>query len=154
MIFQIDSDYSKKQTSVERSELYSNIIANGHYVDCSQDVREQYYESVESNGSKLQRDFIRKDPSLKLNRQTRSFLTVLNVCDFTPQQLDIIIKKPSRLLVENKVNESPVYRNVIGTYAKSSCLSWWRICHMPSMRMGCNTFFLVKEKCLSYNYSC
>lgn len=117
MIFQIDRNYFDNQTALERSELYSNIIAHGHYVDCEPEVRELYYESVEINGSTLQRNLIKKDPSLKLNRQTRMYLTVMKAADFTPQQLMLIIKKPSRLMVENRVYESPVYRNMIGTYA-------------------------------------
>ncbi len=117
MIFQLDRDFYESQTAIERSELYSNIIANGHYVDCEPEVRDLYYESVEANGSKLQRNLIKKDPSLKLNRQTRMFLSLMKSADFTPKQLNLIIMKPSRLMVENRVNESPIYRNMIGTYA-------------------------------------
>lgn len=117
MIFQINQDYTDKLSVAERSELYSKIIEYGHYVDCDSAVRTVYYQSVEDCGSKIQREMIKKDPSLRLNRQTRQYLTLMITSDYTPQQLDLLIKKPARLMVENKVNEAPVYRNMIGTYA-------------------------------------
>lgn len=117
MIFHIDPDYFEQLTPSERSELYSNIIAYGHYVDCDETVRDEFYHNVDKCGSKKQREMIKKDPSLKLNKQTRQYLTLMTAASFSPQQLDLLIRKPARLMVENKVNEGPVYRSMIGTYA-------------------------------------
>lgn len=117
MIFNVSQDYCATLSASERSELYSNIIAYGHYVDCDSGVRETFYQSVKDCGSKIQREMIKKDPSLRLNRQTRQYLTVMMVSDFSKAQLELLIKKPARLMVENKVNEGPVYRSMIGTYA-------------------------------------
>ena len=119
MIFQIDKSFSDSISAVQRSELYSNIIFHGHYVDCDEDLRNLYYQDIKNYGSKLQRDMMKKDPSLKLNPQVRKYLTVLKTAFFSLQQLTVLVNKPARLMVENRANASPVYRHIIGTYASA-----------------------------------
>ncbi|MCH5312360.1 MAG: hypothetical protein J1E57_10470 [Prevotella sp.] len=119
MVFKIDRAFAENISSAERSELYSNIISHGHYADCDEDVRNLFYADIENNGSTIQREFVKKDPSLKLTTRMRTFLTEIIVSDYTGAQLNTLICKPAKLMVENESYERPVYKCIISAYAKS-----------------------------------
>lgn len=119
MIFKIDRAFAENTPSEERAELYFNIISHDHYADCDEDVRELFYSDIENNGSTKQREFVKKDPSLRLTTQMRTFLTEITVSDYTGAQLNTLICKPAKLMVENEAYERPVYKCIISAYAKS-----------------------------------
>ena len=119
MIFRIDKTFTGKLSSQERSEFYCDIIGHGHYADCDDDVRDLFYADIEANGSKIQRDMAKKDPSLKLNNRMRTFLTTIDAGQFTKDQLKLLTCRQAKLMVENEGYERPVYENMIAAYAKS-----------------------------------
>lgn len=119
MIFRIDKTFTGKLSSQERSEFYCDIIGHGHYADCDDNVRDGFYADIEANGSTLQRDMAKKDPSLKLTTRMRNFLTTIDVGQFTMDQLKLLTCRQAKLLVENEGYERPVYEDMIGVYAKS-----------------------------------
>jgi hypothetical protein len=118
MIFQIDQKFYDSLSAPARSQLYSDIILHGHYVDCAYGVRLKFYEDIDSNGSSIQKDMVKNDPSLKLPTLFKQYLTTIDVNTVDSRQLSTLINRPALLLVENEVNETVVYRDIIRKYAK------------------------------------
>ena len=118
MIFKIDQTYYNTLTAPERSQMYSDIILHGHYVDCAYNLRLQFYDDIEANGSSIQKDMVKNDPSMRLSTKFRQYLTTIDVNNVGSQQLFALINKPALLLLENAVNEKEVYCDIIRKYAE------------------------------------
>lgn len=118
MIFKIDNTFYNSLTAPVRSELYCDIIQHGHYVDCVYGLRQKFYDDIDAHGSTLQKNTKEKDPSMNLSTMFKQYLTTIDVNSLTWEQLTAMIKKPALLLVENEVNETEVYRDIICKYAK------------------------------------
>ena len=118
MIFQIDQTFYDRFSPEYRAQLYSDIILHGHYVDCNYGLRVKFYDDINRHGSTLQKNMKEKDPSLNISTTLKNYLTTLNVNNLDIHQLETLINKPALLLLENEVNEKPVYIDIIQKYAK------------------------------------
>ena len=119
MIFKIDQAFYDSLSAPVRSQLYCDMIQHGHYVDCVYGLRQKFYDDIDTNGSSLQKDMVKNDPSLKLPTLFKQYLTVIDVSKVDCTQLYTLINKPALLLLENEVNETSVYCDIIRKYAKS-----------------------------------
>lgn len=118
MIFQIDQAFYDSLSAPARSQLYCDIILHGHYVDCVYGLRQKFYVDIDSNGSSLQKDIVKNDPSLNIPTLFKEYLTIIDVNKVDGEQLHTLINKPALLLLENEVNETNVYCDIIRKYAK------------------------------------
>ena len=118
MIFQIDQTFYNKVNAPVRAQLYCDIITHGHYVDCHPKLRDQFYNDIATHGSTIQKDLMKKDPSLNLSTMLMQYLTPIDVNSFSWEQLQVMIKKPALLMVENEANERQVYYEIVRKYAK------------------------------------
>lgn len=113
MIFQIDQTFYNKVNAPVRAQLYCDIITHGHYVDCHPKLRDQFYNDIATHGSTIQKDLMKKDPSLNLSTMLMQYLTPIDVNSFSWEQLQVMIKKPALLMVENEANERQVYYEIV-----------------------------------------
>lgn len=118
MIFQIDQPYYDRMAAPDRSQLYSDIILHGHYVDCTYSLRMSFYDDIKANGSTLQKNLMEKDPSMQIPTRFKEYLTTIDVNTVECEQLYVLINKPALVLLENEVNERAVYTDIIHKYAK------------------------------------
>jgi len=118
MIFQIDQTFYNKVNAPVRAQLYCDIITHGHYVDCHPKLRDQFYNDIATHGSTIQKNMMQKDPSLNLSTMFMQYLTPIDVNSFSLEQLQVMIKKPALLMVENEANERDVFTDIIHKYAK------------------------------------
>lgn len=116
MIICIDEDYLATIGQARASQLYCDALQNGHYIDGKGRSLDLVREYVLAHASSYQKELMKTCKATSLTGKLRKYLTKLTAADFPYNELLNILTKPSIILVENSVNEGPVYDHLIQTY--------------------------------------
>jgi len=117
MIFHIDASFTAIVTREQLSDICCAMIQGRQYVDCNSDIQKEITRAIDEHGSSSQKELFRKFRGFDITSELRHFLTVYSLDqDTSLAELNIILQKPSRVLVENGPFEWEVYKRIIGTY--------------------------------------
>lgn len=117
MIFHIEKAFIDKVTDEQLADICCSMVQGRQYVDCSQEIQDRIIRAIEKHGSTLQKELFRKFKGFDVTGELRRYLTTYPLNQHTSlAALEIILRKPSRLLVENAPYEWEVYKRIIGTY--------------------------------------
>lgn len=116
MIFQIDENLLERFHGAELSDLVSYIMDGRHYIKCRPKIRKTIEEAINKNASTTQFERFQSYKGFDIPTRYHSYLTTLNLADFDAFQIHALISKPSWLIVENELNEWPVYKHIILQY--------------------------------------
>jgi len=118
MILRIDKDFMAKFADNDIAELCYYVAAYGHFFDTEADIKISLVEKVGAYCGANQRKVF-KDAYFRcthLTSEHRQFLTTIDGKRYDYKTLKSILTSPGRLLCENMMYESPVYKNMIGAY--------------------------------------
>lgn len=124
MIFKIDSNYANSIQGSALSDLCCKMMKHGHFIDCDGNTFTLIEKSILGNASKTQKDcfmnFKGFGVSGCLTKELRTYLTTIIVDGntYSLDDLDRMVTKESRVVVENGPYEWPVYKAIIGTFER------------------------------------
>lgn len=118
MIFQIDLNLLERIHDAALSDLVSAIMDGRHYIRCRPNVRAAIEEAINKNASTTQFERFQNYHGFDIPTNLGKYVTTMNLSDFDDEQIQILITKPSWLIMENELNEWPVYKNIIQLYQK------------------------------------
>ena len=120
MIFKIDKTYAKTIEGATLSDLCCKMIEKGHYIDCESDTRSLIEKSIQSNASKTQMEWFRCFKGFSITAELRKYLTTISVDGntYSLDDLNRMIGKESRVLVENGPYEWNAFKKMIGVFER------------------------------------
>ena len=118
MIFEINEKVVAELDKRELSDVICDIMKNNHYVLCSPRVQQCIEDAVVEHASSTYKAMFWESPIFTPTSQIKQFLTTLDLSVFSVEQVKVLVNNRSLLLVENEVNEWPVYKEIIKRYAK------------------------------------
>ena len=124
MIFAIDSNYAKSIQGATLSDLCCKMMEYGHYIDCDGKTFEIITQSIQRNASTTQLDCFKKFKGFSLSgcltRELRTYLTTVKVDGkaYSLDDIERIICKESRVLLENGPYEWDVYKTMMSVYQR------------------------------------
>lgn len=118
MIFQIDEKLLERFHDAALSDLVCDIMDGRHYIKCRPKIRKAIEEAVNQNASTTQYERFLSYKGFDIPTQYPLYLTTLNLDNFDDIQIHALISKPSWLIIENELNEWPVYKHIIHQYEK------------------------------------
>lgn len=122
MIFAIGQEDIHKIDESAMSDLVSDIMLHGHYIECNAEVRELIKTIIERNGSTTQKQLFAKYKGFDITKEFRQYLTTVVVSDIKEQETKLLASKESCVLMENS-REWSVYQNIIGCYKNDRSFS-------------------------------
>jgi hypothetical protein len=72
--------------------------------------------SIEKHGSTTQKELSLQYKGFDISQEVRKYYSTIIVSDFSQEELNTLISKDSKVLIENGPYEWPIYQNIIGTY--------------------------------------
>ena len=120
MIFKIDKTYAKAIKGATLSDLCCKMIEKGHYIDCEGETRSLIEKSIQANASNTQTEWFKSYKGFSITTELRKYLTTISVDGntYSLADLDRMISKESRVLLENGPYEWDVYKTMIGTFER------------------------------------
>lgn len=118
MIFQIDDKLLEWFQDDKLSDLVCCIMDGRHYISCRPALLSTISESVERHASSTQKERFKSYGRLSAPTNLSKYLTTLCLSEFSKQQILALVKRPSMLLLENELNEWPVYQGMAKEYSK------------------------------------
>ena len=118
MIFEIDEQIIAKLSGSELSDVICCIMKNNHYVLCTPKVHQYIEDAIVEHASTTYKSIFYESSMFTPTTQLKQFLPTLDLSGFSKKQISVLVDSPSLLLVENEVNEWPVYCEMIRRYAK------------------------------------
>lgn len=118
MIFQIDDKLLVRFKDAKLSDLVSAIMDGQHYIKCCPSIRNVIEEAIRGNASTTQYERFHSYAGFDIPTQFHLYMTTLNLSDFEDSQIEALISRPSWLIIENELNEWPVYKNMMYQYRK------------------------------------
>ena len=118
MIFQIDDKLLAHFKGAKLSDLVSAIMDGQHYIKCRPSIRKVIEEAVLANASTTQYERFQSYQGFDIPTQYHLYITTLNLSDFEDSQVEALVSRPSWLIVENELNEWPVYKHMMYQYRK------------------------------------
>ena len=116
MIFQIEEKLLKRFHDATLSDLVCNIMDGRHYIKCRPVIRKAIEVAIHENASTTQYERFQSYKGFDIPTQLPLYLTTLNLSDFDESQIHALVSKQSWLIVENELNEWPVYKHMIHKY--------------------------------------
>lgn len=118
MIFEIDSSFIDAHAQNKVSDILSEIVVNGHYIQAEKDVIRMLKQSIEIHGSTTQKELFKARTDLfDIPSTLFKYLRIFKVVDTIPLSLlSELITTSSRLIVENANHEWVVYKYFIDLY--------------------------------------
>lgn len=118
MIFSISNQYATENDGAMLSDVCSLMMKGRHYISCDVSTRELIIRSIMKAGSLSQQQLLPLYKGFDITKEIRNHFTTIDVSTITPDMLNLILTKPSRILMENSIYEWGIYKHIIGTYKK------------------------------------
>lgn len=120
MIFKIDNNYATTILGATLSDLCCKMMEKGHFIDCDGKTLSLIAQSIQDNASKTQTECFTKYKGFNITSELRKYLTTILVdgTHYSLDELDRILSKESRVLVENGPYEWDVYKSIISVFQR------------------------------------
>lgn len=116
MIFKIDHNYATALQGATLSDLCCKMMEKGHFIDCDGNTLTLIIQSIRANASKTQAECFTKYKGFNITVELRKYLTTIYVdgTKYSLEDLDRMVGKESKVLVENGPYEWGVYKAMMG----------------------------------------
>lgn len=116
MIFEIDNKLLERFQGARLSDIVCDIMTRYHFISCRPNIRKYIETSIKENASTTHYELFKTYQGFSIPTNLPKYLTTINLSNYNDAQIFAIIQKPSWLLVENELNEWPVYKHMIKKY--------------------------------------
>ena len=118
MIFEIKESLLDRLADAKLSDLVCDIMDGHHYIKCTPKIRAKIDKCISENASTTHYELYQSYMGFDIPTNLRKYLKLLDLSAFEDDQIYALVKKQSLLIVENELNEWPVYRHIIHAYTK------------------------------------
>lgn len=141
MIVEIDEKYlTEDENIVDHMRLIVRLLECYHYLKYDAGLFEKMASLMEVYGGKRGNELFQASIEyLSLPDRIKNNITTVVLSDLSEKEINVLLFKPSELLVENSANEWPVYERIFKTFQKDPTYS--SVIKYINRRKGC--FHLV-----------
>ena len=120
MIFKIDHNYATTLQGVALSDLCCKMMEKGHFIDCDGNTLALIKNCIQTNASTTQTECFTKYKGFSITAELRKYLTTILVdgTHYSLEDVDRMVSKESRVLVENGPYEWDVYKKMMGVFER------------------------------------
>lgn len=120
MIFKIDHNYATTIQGATLSDLCCKMMEHGHFIDCDKNTFEVISKSIKENASTTQKEWFMTFKGFSITAELRKYLTTISVDggNYSLDDMNRMIGKESRVLVENGPYEWDAFKKMIGVFER------------------------------------
>ena len=141
MIVEIDDQYLvEDENIIDHIRLVVRLLECYHYIKCDAALFDKLEAMMARYGGKRGCELFRASrEGLSIPRRIKDTITTVVLSQLLDKEINVLLFKPSELLVENSANEWPVYERIINAFKKDP--TYGGVVEYINRRKGC--FYLV-----------